>query len=120
MVKEEIHCGDDWTDIQVHGAIGVIEETAAAMSSETMNGQIPPSIVTGAYPMVFNEPYGVILGMAPWNAPLILGFRSICAPLATGNTVIFKVSRFTPGSEAWYSFNRVLNSRLAPIYLLQI
>ncbi|KKY13622.1 putative aldehyde dehydrogenase [Phaeomoniella chlamydospora] len=96
MIKEEIHCNDFWTMIQYLGGLSAIEETAAAISSETMNGQIPYSIVPGAYPLVFNEPLGVILGIAPWNAPLILSLRAICAPLATGNTVILKGSEFSP------------------------
>ena len=96
MIKEEIHCNDFWTLINYLVSISLVEETAAAVSSESMNGQIPPSIVPGAYPLVFNEPYGVILGMAPWNAPLILGLRAILAPLAAGNATIFKGSEFSP------------------------
>ena len=44
-----------------------------------------------SYAMVFNEPMGVVLGIAPWNAPILLGLRALVAPLAAGNTVIFKV-----------------------------
>jgi len=39
---------------------------------------------------------GVVLGIAPWNAPIILGVRAICVPLACGNTVIFKGSENCP------------------------
>lgn len=73
----------------------MLQESAAAMSSEAASGQLIPSVVDGAITMVFPEPYGVVLGIAPWNAPLVLGLRSVCAPLAAGNTVIFKV-RTTP------------------------
>lgn len=93
LIKDEIHCDDNWTFINCATAVSIIEETAASISSDNMNGQILASVVPGAYPMVFNEPYGVILGMAPWNAPLILGLRSIVAAVAAGNTVIFKVSQ---------------------------
>jgi acyl-CoA reductase-like NAD-dependent aldehyde dehydrogenase len=34
----------------------------------------------------------VILGIAPWNAPIILGVRAIAVPLACGNGVISKAS----------------------------
>ena len=57
-----------------------------------MNGQITHSVIPGSYPMILNEPYGVILGIAPWNAPLILGMRSVVAAIAAGNTIVFKVS----------------------------
>jgi benzaldehyde dehydrogenase (NAD) len=39
---------------------------------------------------------GVCLGIAPWNAPLILGVRAIAAPLLCGNTVLLKGSEFAP------------------------
>jgi acyl-CoA reductase-like NAD-dependent aldehyde dehydrogenase len=42
------------------------------------------------------EPVGVILGIAPWNAPIILGCRAIATPLACGNTVILKASERCP------------------------
>jgi hypothetical protein len=29
---------------------------------------------------------------SPWNAPLVLGIRSIAIPLAVGNTVVMKLS----------------------------
>jgi acyl-CoA reductase-like NAD-dependent aldehyde dehydrogenase len=45
---------------------------------------------------VFKEPYGVVLGIAPWNAPYILGARAWLYPLVAGNTVIFKGSELSP------------------------
>jgi acyl-CoA reductase-like NAD-dependent aldehyde dehydrogenase len=38
----------------------------------------------------------VVLGIAPWNAPVILGARAIATPLACGNTVVLKSSEFCP------------------------
>jgi acyl-CoA reductase-like NAD-dependent aldehyde dehydrogenase len=37
-----------------------------------------------------------VLGIAPWNAPVILGCRAIATPLACGNTVILKASERCP------------------------
>src|SRR5690606_1727344 len=42
------------------------------------------------------EPVGVMLGIAPWNAPIILGVRAIAVPLACGNSVILKASENCP------------------------
>ncbi len=39
---------------------------------------------------------GRLLGMAPWNAPVILGVRAIAMPLACGNTVVLKASEMCP------------------------
>jgi acyl-CoA reductase-like NAD-dependent aldehyde dehydrogenase len=44
------------------------------------------------------QPVGVVLGIAPWNAPII-AVRAIAAPLACGNTVILKASELSPGTQ---------------------
>lgn len=47
--------------------------------------------------MVIREPYGVVVAIAPWNAPCILGLRSFLGPLAMGNTVVLKCPEKAPG-----------------------
>jgi acyl-CoA reductase-like NAD-dependent aldehyde dehydrogenase len=47
--------------------------------------------------MSIRKPCGVALGIAPWNAPVILGVRAVAMPLACGNTVILKASELCPG-----------------------
>jgi benzaldehyde dehydrogenase (NAD) len=49
--------------------------------------------------MGYRQPVGVILGIAPWNAPVILGVRSLAMPLACGNTVVMKASELCPGTH---------------------
>jgi len=46
--------------------------------------------------MVVREPMGVQVGMAPWNASLLLGLRAVATPIACGNTVVLKASEQTP------------------------
>jgi acyl-CoA reductase-like NAD-dependent aldehyde dehydrogenase len=50
--------------------------------------------------MALREPAGVVLGIAPWNAPVILGVRAIAVPLACGNTVVLKASEQCPRTHA--------------------
>jgi acyl-CoA reductase-like NAD-dependent aldehyde dehydrogenase len=38
----------------------------------------------------------VVGALSPWNAPLVLGIRSIAIPLAVGNTVVMKPSEDAP------------------------
>jgi benzaldehyde dehydrogenase (NAD) len=45
-------------------------------------------------------PAGVVLGIAPWNAPVILGVRAVAVPLACGNTVVLKGSELCPATHA--------------------
>src|SRR2546430_7616931 len=49
--------------------------------------------------MTIRQPAGVVLGLAPWNAPVILGVRAIAMPLACGNTVILKASELCPATH---------------------
>ncbi len=49
--------------------------------------------------MAIRQPAGVVLGIAPWNAPIILGVRAIAMPLACGNTVILKASEICPATH---------------------
>jgi len=50
--------------------------------------------------MAVREPAGVVLGVAPWNAPIILGVRAVATPLACGNTVILKASETCPRTHS--------------------
>lgn len=84
-----MHAPAFWARANVEFGVALLEETAALIS-DTLSGSIP--ITQGeSYAMVFKEALGVVLGMAPWNAPVLLGLRAVVAPLAAGNTVIFKV-----------------------------
>ena len=49
--------------------------------------------------MAIRQPVGVVLGIAPWNAAVILGVRAIAMPLACGNTVILKASEICPATH---------------------
>ncbi len=83
-----------WAGFNVMLAAGMIREAAALTSQIT--GEVIPSDVPGSLAMGVRQPAGVVLGIAPWNAPIILGVRAIATPLACGNTVIFKGSENCP------------------------
>ena len=59
-------------------------------------GSFPPSEVDGRGAVVIKEPYGVVLGIAPWNAPWPLGCRAISYALAAGNTCVLKGPELAP------------------------
>ena len=62
----------------------------------SVQGSIPTPAEDGSSAMMFREPYGVVLAIAPWNAPYVLGLRSCLQPLAMGNTVILKGPEASP------------------------
>ncbi|EME46853.1 hypothetical protein DOTSEDRAFT_70723 [Dothistroma septosporum NZE10] len=61
-----------------------------------IHGIIPPTKAEGQAALVFKEPYGSVLGIAPWNAPYILGVRAFLPALAAGNTIVLKGSELSP------------------------
>ena len=86
-----------WAGFNVHLAAGMLLE-AASLTTQ-INGQIIPSDVPGSIAMAVRQPAGVVLGIAPWNAPVILGVRAIATPLACGNTVVLKGSELCPATH---------------------
>ncbi|KQY80942.1 aldehyde dehydrogenase [Pelomonas sp. Root1444] len=83
-----------WGGFNAHLAAGMLQE-AAALTTQ-ISGEVIPSDVPGNLAMAVRQPVGVVLGMAPWNAPVILGVRAIATPLACGNTVVLKGSELCP------------------------
>jgi benzaldehyde dehydrogenase (NAD) len=59
-----------------------------------------PSHIPGKRAKAVRQPVGVVVGIAPWNAPVVLGVRAVAAPLAYGNTVVLKASEQCPRTHA--------------------
>ena len=74
--------------------IQVLREAAAAITRPM--GELLPTSIPGAYSIAQRIPFGVVGAISPWNAPLVLGIRSIAIPLAVGNTVVMKPSEDAP------------------------
>lgn len=92
---DEIGGTPEWYGFNVKLASGMLRE-AAAMTTQ-ITGEVIPSDIPGSMAFAVRQPCGVSLGIAPWNAPVILGTRAIAMPLACGNTVILKGSELCPG-----------------------
>jgi len=84
-----------WAGFNTMLAAGILRE-AASMTTQ-IQGEIIPSDKPGTVSMAVRQAAGVCLGIAPWNAPIILGTRAIAMALACGNTVILKASETCPG-----------------------
>jgi benzaldehyde dehydrogenase (NAD) len=87
-----------WAMFNLGLAAGIVREAAAITTQ--IGGEVIPSDKPGCLAMALREPVGVILGIAPWNAPIILGVRAIAMPLACGNAVIMKASEISPRTHS--------------------
>lgn len=83
-----------WYGFNVMLAVAMLRE-AAAMTTQ-ITGDVIPSDVPDNLALAVRQPAGVVLGIAPWNAPIILGVRALAMPLACGNTVVLKASEQCP------------------------
>ncbi|WP_422060738.1 aldehyde dehydrogenase [Sphingopyxis sp.] len=93
-MTSEIGATRGWAMFNLNLAASMLRE-AAALTTQ-ISGEVIPSDKPGCLAMALKEPVGVILGIAPWNAPIILGVRAIAVPLACGNCVILKGSELCP------------------------
>lgn len=96
-MQAEIGATAAWAGFNVHLASGMLRE-AAAMTTQ-IGGEVIPSDKPGCLAMATRELVGVVLGIAPWNAPVILGTRAVAMPLACGNTVVLKASETCPATH---------------------
>jgi len=93
-MHEELRASEPWARFNVTLGASTIRE-AASLTTQ-VGGEVIPSDKPGLLSLALREPAGVVLGIAPWNAPVILGCRAIATPLACGNTVILKASERCP------------------------
>ncbi|MGX9147030.1 aldehyde dehydrogenase [Mesorhizobium sp. 128a] len=97
LMMEETGATGPWAGFNVMLAARMLRE-AAAMTTQ-ISGEVIPSDKPGTLAMAIRQPAGVCLGIAPWNAPVILGTRAIATPIACGNTVVLKASEMCPGTH---------------------
>ena len=86
-----------WAGFNVMVAAGMLREAAGLTTH--VGGEVIPSDVPGSLAMGMRVPCGAVLGIAPWNAPVILGTRALATPLACGNSVILKASEQCPATH---------------------
>ncbi|MCT8003943.1 aldehyde dehydrogenase [Sphingomonas sanguinis] len=97
-MMDEIGATENWARFNLMLAVSMVRE-AAALTTQ-IGGEVIPSDKPGCIAMALREPVGVMLGIAPWNAPIILGVRAIAVPLACGNTVVLKASEQCPRTHS--------------------
>ncbi len=96
----QAECGatEGWARFNLALATGMVREAAALTTR--IGGEVIPSDKPGCLALALREPAGVVLGIAPWNAPIILGVRAVAVPLACGNSVVLKASEICPRTHS--------------------
>lgn len=91
---DEIGAPISWAHHNIEFAAKMLREVASYFPEVDRIETIPDDPHVNS--RVVKMPCGVCLGIAPWNAPIILGVRAVAAPLLCGNTVILKGNEFAP------------------------
>ncbi|QRV97216.1 aldehyde dehydrogenase family protein [Ceratobasidium sp. AG-Ba] len=84
---------EPWSNLDIFLTTAALDELAAAIT------QLKAEVVhpaPGQEGYIFREPFGVVLGIAPWNAALTLGFRAVSNAIMAGNTAVLKTSEHSP------------------------
>jgi len=97
-MMNEVGATAGWALFNLGLAASMMREAAAITTQ--IGGETIPSDKPGCLAMAIRQPVGVTLGIAPWNAPIILGVRAIATSLACGNSVILKASEACPRTHS--------------------
>jgi vanillin dehydrogenase len=98
IVTEETGGVFGWGMFNVQLASAMLREAAA--QAYGLIGEVIPSDVPGKLAMGVRQPAGVVVAIAPWNAPVILATRAVATPIAYANTVVLKASELCPRTHA--------------------
>jgi acyl-CoA reductase-like NAD-dependent aldehyde dehydrogenase len=94
LVSEETNATLGWGMFNV--VLGAEHLGFAASQAEPLEAEPISSHIPGRRAYAVRQPVGVVVAIAPWNAPVILAIRALAAPLAYGNTVVLKASEQCP------------------------
>jgi acyl-CoA reductase-like NAD-dependent aldehyde dehydrogenase len=111
IIQEETGAAKSMFDFEFNLAVEGCKNVAGLIPAAT-RGIVPTPSEDGKSAMVIREPYGVVLSIAPWNAPYVLGLRACLGPLAMGNAVILKGAEASPG--AYWAIASILHEAGLP------
>src|ERR1700722_2077976 len=110
LMVRETGASANWAKFNTHLGHSMLRE-AASLTTQ-IKGEVIPADKPGSFSMAIRRPVGVVVSIAPWNAPIILAVRSFATALACGNTVVLKASESSPGTQ--YLLARILRDAGLP------
>lgn len=94
LAAQEVGAAQGWTQFNIDIALRILRH--AATLPALLNDRHISATDDGCAAILRRQAVGVVLGIAPWNAPVTLAVRAIASPLACGNTVVLKGSEHCP------------------------
>jgi len=90
ILAEETGCAFGFGMFQCTFTPSLLREAAA--QAHQASGETIPADLPDALYLALRQPVGIVAGIGPWNAPLILSLRAICMPILYGNPTVLKPS----------------------------
>lgn len=94
LAAQEVGAAQGWTQFNIDIALRILRH--AATLPALLHDRHISATDNGCAAILRRQAVGVVLGIAPWNAPVTLAVRAIASPLACGNTVVLKGSEHCP------------------------
>jgi betaine-aldehyde dehydrogenase len=101
VALESIDAGKPVSAVRDEELPGVLDAMRYfASAGRTLSAQAGGDYLDGISSTMRREPLGVVVGITPWNYPLLQAVAKIFPALITGNTVVIKPAETTPYSTA--------------------
>lgn len=98
VMAAEVGSSELWARFNVLGSAALFRE-AAGLATQ-IQGETLPTDKPGTLSLTIRQAAGVVLSIAPWNGPILLGARAMAYPIVCGNPVVFKASENSPRTHA--------------------
>lgn len=94
IAAHEIGAAADWINFNTDLACQILRQATKLIPF--LNDRLVENAERNTRSVLRRQAVGVVLGIAPWNAPVTLAVRALASPLACGNTVVLKASELCP------------------------
>ncbi len=88
--------GSSWlkASAEVRGTVDLMR--CAAGEARRVNGEVFQPALVGNFSFAVRQPAGVVLAIAPFNYPLLIGMKKVVYAIAAADTVVLKPASFSP------------------------
>jgi len=93
-IQREVGAVSAMAGVEIGYGTEIINQAASLVAAP--RGEVLPPIKPGQFSYARRAPLGVVGVIGPWNAPFMLGLRSLAPALALGNAVVLKPAPATP------------------------
>src|SRR5436853_898671 len=100
---ESLNTGKPWAVAVDEPGLSADCLRCCAGAARVLEGKSTGEYMKGYTSMIRREPLGIVVGITPWNYPLMMAIWKMGPALAAGNVQILKPSEQTPLTTLWFA-----------------